>query len=79
MNQEFKKYHEKTFSKKGKIFYTLASKATEKLSEKLDIKVFLCLVRTRTYITLRHLNQPLSVERKKLREAKKMVKLTNNA
>lgn len=77
MNEEFERYHGRTFAKDEKIFDTLATKTNENLSEKLDMKVLLCLVRTRTYIRLRQLNGHLFAERKKLREQNRMRKNTN--
>ena len=77
MNAEFESYHGVTFFKEPSIFKTVASRISEKLVEKIDIKVLLCLVRIRTYIRLRNLNQQLYEERKKGKEEKRMKNFTN--
>lgn len=76
---EFQKFHNNFFSKEKNIFNKLLEKIKNaSVSNKFPDEIILCLVRTRTYIRLRHLNKKISFENCKRKLQKKMSKFTNN-
>jgi len=55
MNVEFQKYHGQFFHLEDKIFDKLTSIVCAKIKNKFPIEVVACLMRTRTYIRIRKL------------------------
>lgn len=78
---EFQKFHKNFFSKEANIFNKLLEKvrmAPTEIAKKIPEEILLCLIRTRTYIKLRHLNKKISFENCKRKLQKKLSKFTNN-
>lgn len=75
MDQEFKKFHQKSLSPEKYIFNKV-TELVEKRVKNIPHEVLLCLVRTRTYIRLRALNNLICNENRKRKE-KKLTKICN--
>lgn len=76
MNKIFEEFHGTTLSKSRWIFKTVTKLTMEKVPKEYGIpeEVMLCLVRTRTHITLRELNKKLVSDVKNKRLYKKVSK-----
>lgn len=75
MEQEFKKFHQKSLSPEKYIFKKV-TELVDKRVKNIPHEVLLCLVRTRTYIRLRALNNLICNENRKRKE-KKLTKICN--
>lgn len=75
MNEEFIKFHGSSFSKESGIFDKLTSITCTKVS--LPTCVIACLVRTRTYIRLRQINQKIRQQNCTRTEKKKIKPICN--
>lgn len=75
MEQEFKKFHQKSLNSVKYIFNKVTD-LVEKRVINIPHEVLLCLIRTRTYIRLRALNNVICNENRKRKE-KKLTKICN--
>lgn len=75
MNDEFVKFHGNRFSKESQIFDKLSNIICKQVSFPPD--VIACLVRTRTYIRLRHINMLIKQENYARKEKKKLKRMCN--
>lgn len=77
MNDEFLAFHGTGLSKESKIFDKVADIVSEKTSNVLPKSVISCLVRTRTYIRLRHMNIVIRIDNSSRKKSKKMKHIAN--
>jgi len=75
MNEEFVKFHGNTFNSENLIFDKLTTIICKKVS--LPETVIACLVRTRTYIRLRHINNFIKQRNCTRKKNKKMKHMCN--
>lgn len=77
MNEQFESFHGTSLSSEPWIFRKVADRTEEKSKIRIPREVLLCLVRTRTYISVRNLNKKISAENLKIRHNRKVAKFTN--
>lgn len=77
MDAEFQTFHGKIFTKENSVFDKLTSIVMQKTNNQFPREVIHCLVRTRTYIKIRHLNKKIHENNLAKRREKKLSKVTN--
>lgn len=75
MNAEFLSFHRTSFfNLENKIFDKVAKKICTNINNKFPVEVIACLVRTRSYIRLRHINNKIENNNALKKNAKKTKK-----
>jgi hypothetical protein len=77
MHEEFVKFHGISFSREDKIFDKLTNIVCFKINYCIPKEVVACLVRTRTYIRLRKMNNEIVLNNILKKNSKKINKLSN--
>lgn len=77
MDEEFARFHGELFSKEEFVFNKLTKIVMNKTKNEFPEEVIHCLVRTRTYIRLKHANKQIQENNTAKKREKKLSKTTN--